>query len=69
MENIDHLKKIELGQLHPFEAWLLLQFRTKYRFGEITVVIQDGIPQRIKVAVIKADPRDKLNNQEDDNNT
>ena len=50
-------KKKTLTDLHPLEAWVISRWRTKYRFGEITLVIQDGLPQRIKKAEFYDDPR------------
>lgn len=45
-------------KLHPFELWLINQWRTNYRYGEITIIIQDGIPQMIKEVVTKRKPQD-----------
>ena len=34
-------------ELHPRELALLLALR-KYAFGEVTVIMSDGVPQRIR---------------------
>jgi len=39
-------KKITM-ELHPSEAELILRIREKYRFGEITVICRDGLPDKI----------------------
>lgn len=44
--------KTEIIKLHPKEIQLIKRMRSKYRYGEIVVVIQDGIPQRIRRAVL-----------------
>ena len=56
----------EIINLHPNEVRLIKRMRSKYRFGEIVVVIQDGIPQRIRKAVVSDnlkldDLSDKIN--------
>ena len=51
--------KLEILELHPLEIWLIKRWREKYRFGEITIIVQDGIPQRIKQVIFNDDPRDK----------
>ena len=38
--------------LHKNEIWLIERWRNKYKFGEITIVIQNGIPQLIKKAIV-----------------
>ena len=35
-------------ELDPLEHDLIQRLRTKYRFGEITIVMHGGRPQRIK---------------------
>jgi hypothetical protein len=45
------MEKKELKNLHPNEISLLEKIRTKYRFSEITIIVQDGIPLRIKEVV------------------
>jgi len=34
--------------LHPNEMWLIQKWREEYRFGELTIIIQDGLPVRIR---------------------
>ena len=47
-------KKIEV---HPNEEWLIKIWRKKYRYGEITVIMQDGLPVRIKQTIsVEAPP-------------
>lgn len=51
-------QNIVIGTLHPFEEWLIRKWRTKYRFSEITISVQNGVPQRIKNIIVSDDPRD-----------
>lgn len=37
-----------LGDLHALEIELLTRIRNKYRFGEITIILHNGLPQKIK---------------------
>jgi hypothetical protein len=54
-------KKINMA-LHPNEAWLIEMWRTKYRYGEITVIFSAGIPQQIRKAIIsEIPPKDEAN--------
>lgn len=34
-------------ELHPFELELIKRIREKYRFGEITIEIRNGLPDRV----------------------
>ena len=43
-------------KVHPNEEWLIKLWREKYRFGEFTVVMHDGIPQRTKLNVAMEAP-------------
>ncbi len=36
-----------LIELHPFEVELIQRIRDKYRFGEITIEIRNGLPDRV----------------------
>lgn len=36
--------------LHPHEIALLLALRNKFRFGDVTIKMKDGIPMRISKA-------------------
>jgi hypothetical protein len=40
-------KKITM-ELDQLEVWQIQQQRGKYRFGEIVVVMHDGLPQRFR---------------------
>lgn len=40
-------KNYGLGELHAREVDLLLLIRTKYRFGEITLIVADGLPKQV----------------------
>lgn len=35
-------------ELHPQEIQLLKAIRNNWRFGEITIIVRDGIPYRLK---------------------
>ena len=49
---------MEIKKLHQREEWLINQIRNKYKYGEITVVIQDGIPQYIRKGFVNDRPED-----------
>jgi len=55
--------KNEIIELHPNEVNLIKRMRQQYRFGEILVVVQDGIPQRIRRAVISDNLKDELSDE------
>ena len=38
---------IEILELHPNEIQLLKAIRHKWRFGEITILVRDGLPFRM----------------------
>ena len=38
---------IELIDLHPFEMQLVKRLRN-YKFGEVTIIMKDGLPMRFK---------------------
>ncbi len=42
--------KMQSMELHEFEVCFINKMRGKYRFGELTIVVQDGLPIRIKKA-------------------
>jgi hypothetical protein len=52
------LKK-KIRKLHKNEEWLINKWRNEYRYSELTVVIQDGIPQRIKIGISQQKPDTK----------
>ena len=35
-------------ELHPFEMQLIKSLRNNWRFGEVTILVRDGIPYRLK---------------------
>jgi hypothetical protein len=35
---------IEIIDLHPFELQLIKSLRTRFRFGDITITMKDGVP-------------------------
>ena len=37
-----------LGELHALEIELLRRIRKQYRYGEITIILHNGLPQKIK---------------------
>ena len=39
---------IEILELHKNEIELLRNLRTKFRFGDITITMRDGLPFRLK---------------------
>ncbi len=41
-------EEISLFELNQNEKNLILKLRTEYRYGEIIIVMHDGIPQRLK---------------------
>lgn len=36
-----------LGKLHPKELQLIYWIRNRFKFGEITLKVRDGLPERI----------------------
>lgn len=39
------------NDLHPKEVELIKLIREKFRFGKITVILHDGLPQRIEETI------------------
>ena len=39
-------------KLHPLEVDLILQIRNKFQWGEITIEVRDGLPQRLGKAFV-----------------
>ena len=39
---------IDIVPLHPNEMQLLKMLRSRFRYGDITIIMQDGLPVRIK---------------------
>lgn len=44
----DSSKVIDWTILYPQEMELLKALRTKFRFGEVTIIMRDGVPQRLR---------------------
>ena len=38
----------KIVQLHPKELSLILALRNRFRFGEVVILMRDGVPQRLK---------------------
>ena len=53
------LPKYGIDSLHPYEIFMIRRWRDKYRFGEMTIIVQEGIPLRIRKSIINDDPRDE----------
>ena len=53
-----------IQSLSQNEINLILQLRTKYRYGEIIIVMHDGEPQRIKKIEIFSDLHGRLDSKE-----
>lgn len=49
----------EIVKLHPRELWLLKKLRTKYRFGRVVLIMQNGLPDYIEEALLRDDPREE----------
>ena len=45
--------------LYPEEVWQIEQQRSKYRWGEITVIMHDGLPQRFRKVEVNIVPPKK----------
>ena len=46
-------------ELHQYEMELIKMLRSKYRFGDVTIKMQDGLPQYL-VRVTEIDKLNKL---------
>ena len=44
----DSSRFIDIISLHPNEMQLIRSIRYNWRFGEVTVLVRDGIPYRMK---------------------
>lgn len=49
-----------LGELHLLEIELLRRIREKYRFGELVIILHEGLPRKIKQVTIYEDLREEL---------
>jgi hypothetical protein len=56
-------EKKEIKINHPHWNWLINICEKRYRFGKITIIIQDGIPQRIEAAIYSEVPGDEFKNE------
>lgn len=45
-----------LSDLSVKEVWLIVALRERWRFGDVIIVMRDGVPQRIKRAWESEDP-------------
>ena len=39
---------IEIITLHPNEMALIRSIRTQWKFGEVTILVRDGLPYRMR---------------------
>ena len=46
-------------ELHPNEFKLILALRNKFRFGEVVIIMRDGVPQRLKKVEVFEDLQEK----------
>ena len=53
---------IKILELHPREMELLRLLRTRFRFGDINIVMKDGVPFRLKRITEFADILDTSTN-------
>jgi len=51
---------IEILELHPKELELICNLRKNWRFGEITIIMRDGLPVRLRRIVEFEDLEKKL---------
>lgn len=49
-----------LGNLHALEIELIRRIRDKYRFGELTLILHEGLPRKVKQVTIYEDLREEL---------
>ena len=54
---------IEIMELHRNEAQLLHQLRNDFKFGEVTIIMRDGIPFRLRRITEFADLDSKLDSK------
>ena len=52
--------KTMMMSLHPKEVWLIERWRKRYRFGEITIKMHEGIPQGITKSSLRDYPPKEL---------
>lgn len=51
---------IEILELHPYEVELVHSLRNRFRFGEITILMHDGLPVRWKRITEFGEPKRKI---------
>lgn len=49
-----------LGDLHELEIELLRRIREKYRFGELTLILHEGLARKVKQVTVYEDLREPL---------
>ncbi len=49
-----------LGELHALEIELLRRIREKYRFGELVLILHEGLPRKIRQVTVYEDLKDEL---------
>jgi len=47
-KNSQDTSYIEVLSLHPKEVQLLKSLRDNWRFGEVVIIMRDGLPMRLK---------------------
>ena len=50
---------IDIIDLHPQEMQLIRSIRSNWRFGEVTILIRDGLPYRLRRITEFADLNEK----------
>lgn len=51
---------IEIVNLHPYEMSMIRDLRKRFRFGEVTIIMRDGIPVRWKRITEFGEPEGKI---------
>lgn len=49
-----------LGELHTLEIELIRRIREKYRFGELVLILHEGLPRKIRQVTVYEDLKDQL---------
>ena len=47
-DTLQDTSHIEIISLHPQELQLIKSLRNNWRFGEVVIIMRDGIPMRLK---------------------
>lgn len=53
---------IEILELHPYELQMLRDMRTRFKFGEVTIIMRDGLPVRWKRITEFGSPEPEVGN-------